>query len=169
MIQPFEANSAVQMTSMSMTSYSSLLACRFATSWASWSLAASGSRSGVTFCVGYSLFHRAITLVSQPESSRPMANVMGPMPFVEGADPAGEAAPDVHAAVPAVRRRPAAMATIRGIARRIRVTIHQRPTHLVDACYARVLCICQPGYVTSRVCFPAPGDEPPQRGPYIVV
>jgi len=51
-----------------------------------------------------------------------MAKVMGPMPLVDGADPAGEAPPDVHPAVPAIRRRPAAMTTKRGIARRMRVT-----------------------------------------------
>ena len=87
MIQPFEANSAVQMTSMSMTSYSSLLACRFATSWASWSLDASGSSSRVTFWLGLCLFHPVITPCSQPALSLPMAKVIGPIPSVDGADP----------------------------------------------------------------------------------
>ena len=52
MIHPAEANSAVQMTSMSMTSYVALPACRFATSCASWSFSASGSSSRVTFWPG---------------------------------------------------------------------------------------------------------------------
>src|SRR5580693_7121988 len=113
MIQPFEANSAVQMTSMSMTSYSSLLAWRFATSSASWSLDASGSSSRVTFWLGYCLFHPVITPCSQPGLSLPMAKVIGPIPSVDGADPPGEAPPDAH---PAVSRSPAAMTAIAGIA-----------------------------------------------------
>src|ERR1700683_3635061 len=119
MIQPFEANSAVQMTSMSMTSYSSLLAWRFATSWASWSLEASGSRSGVTFCCGYFLFQPAITPVSQPMSSLPMAKVIGPIPFVDGTELAGAEPADEHPA----SMRAAATSAIPVIARRMEATI----------------------------------------------
>ena len=119
MIQPFEANSAVQMTSMSMTSYSSLLAWRFATSWASWSLDASGSRSRVTFWLGFCLFQPVITPCSQPGLSLPMAKVIGPIPLVDGADPPDEVPPEVH---PAVRRSPAATTAIPGIARLIQAS-----------------------------------------------
>ena len=114
MIQPLEANSAVQMTSMSMTSYSSLLACKFATSWASWSLDASGSSSRVTFWLGFCWFHPVITPCSQPGLSLPMAKVIGPIPFVDGADPLDDASLDVH---PAVSKSPATTNAIPGIAR----------------------------------------------------
>ena len=153
MIQPFEANSAVQMTSMSMTSYSSLLAWRFATSWASWSLDASGSSSRVTFWLGYRLFHPAITPCTQPELSLPMARVIGPIPLVDGAEPPGEAPPDVQPAALAARRNPTATAAIPGIARRMRATTPPRPCTFVDACYAPLLDICQQDHVTTPTCF----------------
>ena len=114
MIQPFEANSAVQMTSMSMTSYRSLLACRLATSWASWSLAASGSSSRVTFWPGWSVFQPVITPCSQPELSLPMATVIGPIPSADGAGPPAGAPPAVQ---PVRYRSPAARTAIPGIAR----------------------------------------------------
>jgi hypothetical protein len=47
-IQPAEANSAVQITSMSITSYAGLPACRLAVSCASWPFSASGSSTRVT-------------------------------------------------------------------------------------------------------------------------
>jgi hypothetical protein len=119
MIQPFEANSAVQMTSMSMTSYSSLLAWRFATSWASWSLDASGSSSRVTFWLGFCLFQPVITPCSQPELSLPMAKVIGPIPLVDGAWPARRGA---ARGAPGGEQSPAATTAIPGIARLIRAS-----------------------------------------------
>src|SRR5580658_6120303 len=165
MIQPFEANSAVQMTSMSMTSYSSLLAWRFATSWASWSLEASGSRSGVTFCCGYFLFQPAITPVSQPMSSLPMAKVIGPIPFVDGTELADGEPPDEHPA----SMRAAATSAIPVIARRMEATIPPTSGKFVHACYARLLGICQQNHITSPTCFGAacgsPAVSPATTGP----
>ena len=48
MIHPAEANFAVQITSMAITSYVELPACRLAVSWASCPFSASGSRMSVT-------------------------------------------------------------------------------------------------------------------------
>src|SRR5260370_14480911 len=152
MIQPFEANSAVQMTSMSMTSYRSLFAWRFATSWASWPLDASGSRSRVTFWPGWRWFQPVITPCSQPGLSLPMANVIGPIPSVDGAGPPDEA---LH---PAVSRNPAARTAIPGIARLMQASTKVPRDHVkfVHACYALPLCICQQHHITSPTCFAAP-------------
>ncbi len=48
MIHPAEANSAVQITSMAITSYVELPACRLAVSCASWPFSASGSSTRLT-------------------------------------------------------------------------------------------------------------------------
>jgi hypothetical protein len=45
----------------------------------------------VTFWPGWPWFHPVITPCSQPELSLPMAKVIGPIPFVDGADPPDEA------------------------------------------------------------------------------
>ncbi len=112
MIHPAEANSAVQITSMAITSYVELPACRLAVSWASWPFSASGSSTRVTCWSGCALFHGLISWLKTGASSLPTAKVTGPIPSADGAVPPDEglagpqpvsARPTVTAAVAAAR------------------------------------------------------------------
>jgi hypothetical protein len=108
MIHPAEANSAVQITSMAITSYVELPACRLAVSCASWPFSASGSSTRLTFWSGYALFHGLMSLVKTGASSLPTANVIGPIPSADGGVP-----PDGELSGPQpVSARPAATAAV---------------------------------------------------------
>src|SRR2546423_12463034 len=81
-----------------------------------------------------------------------MAKVIGPIPFVDGADPLDEAPPAVH---PARSMSPAARTAIPGIARLMRAStqIPQGHVQFVHACYAPPLGTCQQHHITSPTCF----------------